>query len=253
VKRRNFVNRRPPQSSQPCVYGVHAITGWLRAAPRRLLGLQYVPEARARLNAIFELATAAGIPLHLSSAQALAGLAGTTRHQGIVATAAPFPYVKLEELIARGSRLLIAADQIQDPHNLGALFRTAEAVGAGGVVIPKDGSVPVTATVEAAAAGAAARLLICKVTNLVRAIQSLKVEDYWSVGLAPHGGIDLYEFESPERVVIVVGGETGMRPLIGKHCDFAVSIPMFGQAESLNASVAAAIILYELRRRWGPP
>jgi 23S rRNA (guanosine2251-2'-O)-methyltransferase len=161
--------------------------------------------------------------------------------------------VELDRLIERMPRLLVMADQMQDPHNLGALLRTAEAAGAGGVIIPKDGSVAITATVEAAAAGAAALVPVCRVTNAVRTLQTLKEHGYWSIGLIPRHGTDLYQLECPDRVVVVVGGETGMRPLVAKHCDFATSIPMFGQVESLNASVAAAIVLYELRRRWGPP
>ena len=94
---------------------------------------------------------------------------------------------------------------------------------------------------------------MCRVTNAVRTLQILKERGYWSIGLIPRRGTDLYQLECPDRVVVVVGGETGMRPLVAKHCDFATSIPMFGQVESLNASVAVAIVLYELRRRWGPP
>lgn len=199
------------------------------------------------------MATAAGVALQPSDSQSLTALAGTVRHQGVVALVAPFPYAEFDRLIERMPRLLVMADQMQDPHNLGALVRTAEAAGAGGVIIPKDGSVAITATVEAAAAGAAALVPVCRVTNAVRTLQTLKERGYWSVGLIPRHGTDLYRLECPDRVVVVVGGETGMRPLVAKHCDFATSIPMFGQVESLNASVAVAIILYELRRRWGPP
>jgi 23S rRNA (guanosine2251-2'-O)-methyltransferase len=199
------------------------------------------------------MAAAAGVSLRPSNQPALTALAGTTRHQGIVASAAPFPYLELNRVIERGSRLLVVADQMQDPHNLGALLRTVDAAGAGGVIMPKDGSVPMTATVEAAAAGAAALVPVCRVTNTVRALEMLKEHGYWSVGLIPRSGTDLYELDCPDRVVVVVGGETGMRPLVAKHCDFATSIPMFGGVESLNASVAAAVVLYELRRRWGPP
>ena len=144
---------------------------------------------------------------------------------------------------------MLLADRIQDPHNLGAILRTAEAVGAGAVLIPKDGSVGVTATVEVAAAGAAALVPVGRITNAARALQQLKEAGYWTVGLIARSGIDLYQFDPPERVVVVVGGETGMRPLVAKHCDFAVSIPMRGKVESLNASVATAVVLYELARR----
>lgn len=199
---------------------------------------------------VLELADKAHVRREACSDETLTRLAGTPRHQGIVATAAPFPYAELEGVVEPPPRLLLLADQIQDPHNLGAMVRTAEAVGAGAVLIPKDSSVGVTATVEVAAAGAAALVPICRVTNAARALQQLKSSGYWTVGLMARRGVDLYQFDPPERVVVVVGGETGIRPLVAKQCDFAVAIPMRGRVESLNASVATAVVLYELTRRW---
>jgi len=200
---------------------------------------------------LIRLAGASGVSLRSCSEQTLTTLAGTPRHQGVVATSLPFPYVELDSVVRTTPRLLILADQIQDPHNLGALLRTAAAAGVGAVILPKDGAVPVTATVETVAAGAAALVPVCRVTNAARALQKLKKHEYWIVGLTPRYGVDLYQFDPPERLVVVIGGETGVRPLVAKHCDFMVSIPMSGRTESLNASVAAAIVVYELRRRWG--
>lgn len=189
--------------------------------------------------------------MELSDQEALTRVAGTPHHQGVIADTVPFPYAELVDVLQRTPRLLVVGDQIQDPHNLGAVLRTAEAVGAGGLIVPKDGSVPVTPVVEASAAGAAARVAVCRVTNIARTLETLKQHGYWSIGLVPKGGVDLYDLDVPERAVVVIGGEAGMRPLVAKRCDFAVSIPMFGQIESLNASVAAAIVLYELVRKWG--
>jgi len=183
--------------------------------------------------------------------EVLNALAGGARHQGIVAVASAFPYVELEQLLGAAPRLLIVADQIQDPQNLGALLRTAEGAGAGGVIIPKDGSVGVTAAVEASASGAAALVPVSRVTNAARALQVLKSNGYWSVALTPRAGVSVYDVQLPEHVVVVVGGEAGLRPLVSKQCDFVVSIPMYGRTESLNASVAAAVVVFELRRRWG--
>ncbi len=195
-------------------------------------------------------AAAAGIPIKVCPAETLAKLGNTQRHQGVVAECQPFPYVALDSVLAEKPRLVVLADQLQDPRNLGALLRTAEAVGARALIIPRDGSVAVTATVEAAAAGAAALLPVCRVTNIGRTLAELKEAGYWSVGLAPRVGRDIFKFEPPEYIAMVLGGETGIRPLVVKQCDFLVSIPMAGRIESLNASVAAAVVLYEIWRRW---
>ncbi len=226
------------------------MTAWLQTAPTQVRSVHYEARFPERTEEILALAVQAQIRREACSDETLTRLAGTPRHQGIVATAAPFPYAALEGVVERRPQLLLLADQIQDPHNLGAIVRTAAAVGAGAVLIPKDSSVGVTATVEVAAAGATALVRICRITNAARALQQLKSTGYWTVGLIARHGVDLYQFDPPERVVVVVGGETGMRPLVAKQCDFAVSIPMHGKLESLNASVATAVVLYELARRW---
>ena len=202
------------------------------------------------MAALLQMASAARVGLQGCNAQQLASLAGTGRHQGVVAIVKPFPYAELDQVVAGRPRLLVVADQIQDPHNLGALIRTAEAVGAGAVILPKDGAVPITAAVEAAAAGAAALEPVCRVINVARTLAALKQSGCWTMALVPSGGLDLYQADLPQPLVVVVGGEAGMRRLVAKQCDVAVSIPMCGKGESLNASVAAAVTLYELFRRW---
>jgi 23S rRNA (guanosine2251-2'-O)-methyltransferase len=232
------------------VYGTHAVLEWLRADRGHLRAVHYAARSTDRLRAVLDAATAAGVTLRSCSDEALAELAGTAHHQGVVATAPPFPYAALESVISAAPQLVVLADQMQDPHNLGAVLRTAEAVGAGAVIIPKDGSVPVTASVEATAAGAAARIPVCRVTNAARTLQSLKQHGYWILGLVARRGTDLYQLDPFSRVVVVVGGETGLRPLVARCCDLSLSIPMGGHVESLNASVAVAVALFELRRRW---
>ena len=251
MKRRNLVNRRQrTEPSERCIYGIHPVTEWLAACPAQVRVVYCDAAAADHTAAVRARAAAAGIPVQLCPAETLTTLGNSSRHQGVVAACRPFPYVALDTVLAKTPRLIVLADQLQDPHNLGALLRTAQAVGAGAVIIPKDGSVSVTATVEAVAAGAAARLPVCRVTNLRRSLAELKEAGYWTVGLTPRGGRDLFEFDPPERVVMVLGGETGIRPLVSKQCDFLISIPMTGSIESLNASVAAAVALYELWRRW---
>lgn len=251
MKRRKFVNAAAvTESGERYIYGLHPVSAWLRAQPGHLRRVYYDAGAGVRTAEIVASATAAGVPVRPERQSVLTDIVGTERHQGVVALCAPFPYADTESVVAAAPKLLVVADQMQDTHNLGALLRTCEAAGAGAVIVPKDHAVPITAAVEVAAAGAAARMPLCRVTNVARTLQTLKECAYWVVGLVAREGADLFQFDPPERVVVVVGGETGIRPLVAKQCDFAVSIPMFGRVESLNASVAAAVALYEIRRRW---
>jgi 23S rRNA (guanosine2251-2'-O)-methyltransferase len=175
-------------------------------------------------------------------------------HQGVIATAAQTHYLELDELLALSKAdglppLYIAAAGIEDPHNLGAIIRTAEAVGAAGIIIPKRRNVSVNATVYKTSAGAAAVLPICRVGNLASAIDTLKENGIWIYGADMDGG-NLYKTSLTGALCIVIGAEgNGLPPLIKKKCDGLVSIPMFGQINSLNASVAAGIIMYEIRRQ----
>jgi 23S rRNA (guanosine2251-2'-O)-methyltransferase len=249
MKQRNVVNA-PGPAAERRIYGVHAVSAWLRSRPQHLHRLYYDPRAARRIGALLDLAATTRVPAEPCNERLLATMAGELRHQGLVAATAPFPYAEFAHLTAPKPELLVLTDQMQDPHNLGAVLRTAEAVGAGGVILPKDSSVPVTAVVEAAAAGAAAELPVCRVINVARALRALKESGYWIAGLVPKNGIELWRFDPAKPVVIVVGGESGMRPLVSRQCDILVSIPMFGRVESLNASVAAAIALYHVRRQW---
>ncbi len=253
MKRRNLANRGTGAPATRRIHGAHPVAEWLRAQPRQLLAVHYDARMAERLRPLLQLAAAAGIRIETSSDDALAALAGTPRHQGVVAIAGPFPYVPLEDVIARHPRLLVVADQLQDPQNLGAVIRTAAAVGVGALIVPRDGAVPITATVEAAAAGAAAFLPVCRVTNVARTLERLREAGYWSVALVPAGAQDLYAVDLPAPLAVVVGGEAGMRRLVARGCDLSVSIPMTGRVESLNASVAAAVVLYEIVRRWRGP
>jgi 23S rRNA (guanosine2251-2'-O)-methyltransferase len=254
VKARNLVNPPRPAAAirERRIYGVHPVLEWLRAAPTEVQTVYYHPHSD-RLAPVVRAAAAAGVAVQAADAQRLTSLVGHARHQGVAATCAPFPYADLSAALRSNPQLLVIADRIQDPHNLGALIRTAEAVAAGAVVIPTDGAAPVTAAVEMAAAGATALVPVCRVVNMARSLRLLRKQGYWIVGLVPRSGADLYRFDVPERVAMVVGGEAGMRPLVRAQCDFLVSIPMLGKIESLNASVATAIAVYELRRRWGAP
>jgi 23S rRNA (guanosine2251-2'-O)-methyltransferase len=140
---------------------------------------------------------------------------------------------------------------MQDPQNFGALLRTAAAAGVAAVIIPRDGAVGVTPAVEKAAAGAASDIPICQVVNVRRTLDRLAEEGYWRIGLTPRGSANLYTTgDLPDRLVVLLGGEGGIRPLVAEACDFLISIPMARDGiESLNASVAGAVALFELMRR----
>ena len=179
----------------------------------------------------------------------------THAHQGVIAMAAAHEYATLEDLLARAEErgenpLLVVCDELEDPHNLGAILRTAECAGAHGVIIPKRRSVGLTAVVAKASAGAVEHLPVARVNNISAALQELKSHGVWVYGTAAEGNTPLWESDLQGPSAIVIGNEgTGMSRLVREQCDFTVSIPMKGQISSLNASAAAAILLYEAVRK----
>jgi 23S rRNA (guanosine2251-2'-O)-methyltransferase len=180
-------------------------------------------------------------------------LASDATTQGVVAMIpAKHQFVSLDQITEIGRErneagFLLILDEIEDPHNLGALIRTAECAGAHGVVIPKHRSATVTSTVVKTSAGAAEYMAICEATNIVALIEELKQRDYWIVGLDPRGDKAYSAIDYRTPTAIVVGSEgKGIRRLVREHCDFLVHIPLFGKIESLNASVAGAIVMYEV-------
>lgn len=188
------------------------------------------------------------------SDEELTRLAGSPDHQGIVAEVDPYPYVDGESLLARPDALVLALDQVQDPHNLGAVCRSAEAAGASGVVIPERRAAGITGAVAKASAGAVEHLAIARVRNLADWLAAAKaVEGLWVYGTdaeAPRAHTDV---ELTGRVVVVLGSEGGgIRPRVADACDALVAIPMLGRVASLNVSAAAAVLLFEaLRQRAG--
>lgn len=229
------------------LYGMHTISAWLDARPARFRVLYRDERASEAVRALAARAERLGIPVRAETAEAIAARAGAKRHQGIAAEASAFPYAAFEEVLARAPNLIAVVDQLQDPHNLGAIVRSAEAAGAGGLLLPRDNCVGVTAVVEATSAGMSAWLPIARVTNLARALTQLKQAGYWIAGLSMDASDDLFRFTPPERVALLIGGESGIRPLVLRQLDFCLRIPMQGHAESLNASVAAALGLFTLR------
>jgi 23S rRNA (guanosine2251-2'-O)-methyltransferase len=228
------------------VYGVNAVAGALAqgVSIERLL----VAPGRGTETILAE-ARRRGVRVTETDRATLERAAGTPHHQGAVATTPPYRYAELET-IAAARRGVLLLDSIQDPRNLGAILRTARAAGVGGVVLPQDRSVGITSVVAATSAGCLFGLSIARVTNLVRAMETLKEARYWMVGLVPEGGRSIYELPAIELPGLVVGGEgEGLRQLVRRTCDFEATLPMAPGVESLNVSVATAIALYELCMR----
>ena len=179
----------------------------------------------------------------------------THSHQGVIAVAAAQPYATVEDILRaaeeRGEKpLLVVCDEISDPHNLGAIIRTAECAGAHGVIIPKRRSAGLTAVVAKTSAGAVSYLPVARVSNLTTLLKQLKEEGLWIFGTAADGDTPLYQADLKGPAAIVIGSEgDGMSRLVREQCDFLLSIPMRGQVNSLNASAAAAVVLYEAVRQ----
>lgn len=184
----------------------------------------------------------------------LTELAATRDHQGVVARVEPFRYADAYELASAPQPLLAVLDRVTDPHNLGAVCRSAEGAGATGVVVPAHGSAVVTPAVARASAGAIEHLPIAVVTNLARYLEDVKGPQLWVYGAAGEAETAMWDADLTGGVALVFGAEgKGLRPLVRRSCDVLVSIPSSGVVESLNVSVAAALLLYEARRQRRPP
>lgn len=240
------------------VYGLHAIGAVIERSPERLLELWMAePRHDARAKSLRERAQAAGIRVQTVGSDSLAKLAGDVAHQGAVAAVRPLKAWDEHDLLGAISELdaplLLVLDGITDPHNLGACLRTAEAAGVHAVVLPRDRAAAVDGVVRKVAAGAAELVPVATVTNLARALDMLKERGVWVVGTDGEAPETLYGADLNRPLALVLGAEgDGMRRLTRERCDFLVRIPMAGQVESLNVSVAAGIALFEARRQRAP-
>jgi len=239
------------------LYGVNPVRELLRAGGEGLSEL-WLAEGGTRARAFEELdrlARRAGAKVRTAPRQKLDRLAGTASHQGVVAVVGDYRYREVEDLLADAARkgeppLLVLLDGVEDPHNLGAIVRSAHALGAHGVVIPRDRAVGVTPAAAKASAGAVEHCPVARVTNLSQAILGLKEAGVWSVATAADADRSLDDLDLTGPIALVVGGEEeGIRPLVRRTCDHAARVPMAGKVGSLNASAAAAIALYEAARQ----
>ena len=170
-------------------------------------------------------------------------------HQGIILDVEDFKYANLDDFIHVDNSLVVILDHLEDPHNLGAIIRTCEAAGVSGIIIPKDRGVSVNATVMKTSVGAINNIPVVQVVNLSRTIDELKKEGFWIVGTDMNGDMDYKEVDYNGKIAIVIGNEgKGISDLVKKSCDFVVRIPMYGNVNSLNASVSAGILIYEAIR-----
>ncbi len=240
------------------IYGLHPVRELLRAGAEGLSELWIAEGAREReVPSLERLARAAGAKVRAAPRARLDRLAGTDRHQGVVAVVSDYTYSELGQLLALAREraeppLLVVLDGIEDPQNLGAIVRSAHALGAHGTIIPRDRAAGVTPAAAKASAGAVEHCLVARVTNIARTLELLGQSGVWSVALGPDGDRSLAEVDLAGPVALVVGSEgQGIRPLVRRGCDHIARIPMAGKVGSLNASAAAAIALYEAARQRG--
>ena len=237
---------------QEVIYGVRPVIEALRSPRREVFE---VLEASGNAE-VAQAAGASGVPVKNVDRARLEGLARGGVHQGVVVRVGPYPYSGLDEILTAPDPLVLILDGVTDPRNLGAILRAADGAGASGVVVPKDRAVGVTAAAVKASAGASEHVRVARETNLRRAIDRMKKNGLWvyaAEGEAEGGaGTPHYELDLTGPVALVLGSEgRGVRRLVREGCDGAISIPMLGAVESLNVSVAAAVLLYEARRQRG--
>lgn len=255
------MGRPPVNQFEPVkadVYGRWPVLESLRAGNVTKIYLAAgVHDSADHLREIQTMAAEKHVPVIRVERFALDRVLGNANHQGIAAACRPYQYVDLDNVLeqakqAESQPLVLLFDGIQDPQNLGSILRTAEAVGVGGAILPRHNQVGVTPSVVRASAGAAEHLPIAEVTNLRQTVARLKDAGYWIVGLDMEGGTDYDNFEVDNPIALVIGGEgKGLSRLVTEECDYLVRLPMRGKIGSLNASVAAGIVLYEIDRRRG--
>src|SRR5450432_4681459 len=236
------------------IYGINAVAEALKARGRSFEWVGVSKERHdLRLQRVIDECRRNGVAVRFLSRAELDEMAGNNGHQGVVAITSGKRYIDLDDVIAakRGEySLLVVLDGIEDPHNLGAILRTADASGADGVVIPERRAAGVTGTVAKASAGASEHLPVAKVTNISRTLEQLKSQNIWTVGLDERAPQSYDSIDYNMDCALVLGGEgKGVHDLVRKHCDFLVSIPMLGKVPSLNVSVAGGIVLYEIVRQ----
>ena len=238
------------------LYGLHPVEEAVRAGSGRVEAVLLVRDRSPRLEKLAELCRAAGVRISAGSKDELTRIARTDAHQGAVAQLRDRKFLTVEDLLAgvgRGQarRFFLALDGVEDPHNLGALLRSADGSGVNGVLLPERRSAPITGVVAKTSAGATEHVDIARVTNLTRALEQMKKAGVWVIGLDERGTPDYTDFDfRAQDCCLVLGSEgTGLHDLVKKTCDHLLRIPMQGSVSSLNVSVAGAVVMYEALRQ----
>jgi 23S rRNA (guanosine2251-2'-O)-methyltransferase len=238
------------------LYGLHPVEEALRAGARPIDHVSVAKDRKdPRLERVLELCRAAGVSVHTEPRDQLTRLAKTDAHQGVVAFLRGRELLTLEDLLdappgASGYKFLLALDGVEDPHNLGALLRSADGAGIDGVVLTERRAAPLSGVVAKSSAGAIEYAKIARVTNLVRALETMKQRHLWIVGLDERGTPDYSGFDFRQNCCLVLGSEgSGLHDLVKRTCDHLLRIPMAGSVSSLNVSVAGAVVMYEAMRQ----
>ena len=241
------------------LYGLHPVEEAVRSGAGRLDQVMLARERKdARLERLAGICRAAGVRVSLESRDQLTRMAHTDAHQGALAVVRERAFLAVEDLLAKPNmqlenqqhRFFLALDGIEDPHNLGALLRTADGAGVDGVILPERRSAPISAIVAKTSAGASEHVRIARVTNLVRVLEQMKQANVWILGLDERGKPDYTDFDFRTDCVLVLGREgAGLHDLVKKTCDHLLRIPMAGMVSSLNVSVAGAVVMYEAMRQ----
>ncbi len=241
------------KKSQEIIYGIHAVEAAIRNQPENILQV-FVQQGRNdnRIKKILDIAKNSGVSVQLISNDKLKEKCPKARHQGVVAEIrrSKTNVVSLDQVLEKESVLLLILDEVQDPHNIGACLRTADAAGVDAVIVSKNRSPALTPVMRNVASGAAETVPYIMVSNLARALDKIKQSNVWVMGTSGDATQTIYETSASLRLALVMGSEgKGMRRLTREACDELVSIPMLGSVESLNISVATAVCLYEIRRQ----
>jgi 23S rRNA (guanosine2251-2'-O)-methyltransferase len=237
------------------VWGRNPVLALLRSGSRRADEIAVLAGARGPLSEVVALARRAGVKVSYRTRDQLSAMAGTPDHQGVVARVAAADYADLEDLLEVPGQVgqvpfFLALDQVQDPRNLGALLRTADAFGVHGVIVPKHHAVGLTEAAARTAMGALEYVSVARETNLVSALEKLKKSGIWIYGAASEGGISPWSTDLRGPLCLVLGSEgEGLRPLVARACDVLISIPMRGEVGSLNVAAAGSVLCYEVVRQ----